>query len=242
LHDILNFTLTKKSDVRILTNTNFINHKDNLVYKVALFIQQEYKVNSGVEIYLEKNIPIAAGLGGGSSDAAQTILGLNKVWNLDLSEDEMDKIARSFGSDINFFLHGGIAIGEGRGEKTTPLETHFDIDNIVLVNPGFSIASGFAYSQVSDYENFDHNFAKIINERDLRFCVNALQPGVEQAYPQIRDIVSKMESMGAYKSVLSGSGATVFGLCPDRKSARNIADYYSEKKYWHYIAKTTKKE
>lgn len=224
-----------------MTNTNFINHKDNLVYKVALFIKQEYKVNSGVEIYLQKNIPIAGGLGGGSSDAAQTILGLNELWNLNLTDKEINRIARYFGSDINFFLYGGTAIGEGRGDKITSVE-HFDIDNIVLVNPGFSISSGFAYSQVSDYESYHCNYEKIVGERDLSFCINALQPGIERAYPQIGEVVKRMEELGAYKSLLSGSGATVIGLCPDKESTNKIAEHFSQKKYWHYIAKTTKKE
>jgi len=92
-------------------------------------------VNKGVEVVLNKNIPVSAGLGGGSSNGAQTILALQKLWNLQMSDVEINNIASEFGSDINFFLTGGCALGEGRGEKITPVDD-MNFNNILLVNPG----------------------------------------------------------------------------------------------------------
>jgi 4-diphosphocytidyl-2-C-methyl-D-erythritol kinase len=228
--------LTKNSAVRILVSTDFISIEENIIYKVAIFIKDKYKVEDGVDIKLEKNIPIAAGLGGGSSNAAFTISALSELWNLNLSDSEMHNIARNFGSDINFFLKGGCALGEGRGDKITPLE-HIDINNIFLVNPGFDISSKEAYHAVH-ISNENTQWQQLISTHDVSYCYNKLEEGICRKYPVIKFIMEHLKINGAKKAMLSGSGATIIGFCSDRKIADNFTKYYSKKKYWNCITKT----
>jgi len=237
LADIINFALTKKGTIKILSDKDFVSPKENLIYKVAIFIKERYNVKFGVKINLQKNIPIAAGLGGGSSNAASTIIALSKLWNLNLSKNEMHDIAGNFGSDINFFLEGGCALGEDRGEKITKLNS-IDIDDIILVNPGFEISSEEAYKAVQLDGNESTNWKKLIDNKDINYCYNKLQEGICKKYPLIQQIINELNKNGAENAILSGSGATIIGFCPDRETARKFSKYYSDKGYWNYVTKT----
>lgn len=239
LYDNLNFTLTKNDTVQILSQIDFVSVEKNLIYKVAVFIKNKYNVKDGVEIEMEKKIPIAAGLGGGSSDAASTIKALNLLWNLNLSDSDMHDIAALFGSDINFFLQGGTALGEGRGEQIKPVK-EIDIENIFLVNPGFEISSKEAYANIditSENENWEH----LIQTENTKYCFNKLEKGIKKIYPEIENITSYLKKNGATNAILSGSGATVIGFCPNRKIAEKFSQYYSRKKYWNCLTKTIKR-
>jgi len=236
LSDKISFTLTKKDNVSILTNKYFVSVKDNLIYKVALFIKNRYNVSSGALIELEKNIPIAAGLGGGSN-AAATIKALSQLWDLSLTLSEMHEIAANFGSDINFFLEGGCKLGLGRGEEIHDLAWQ-EIDNIFLVNPGFPVSSGEAYKAAKIIGENNKTWQHLLASSDLRYCYNALQKGVCDLYPTIAEIIDYLENNGAIKTILSGSGATIIAFCPDDKTASKFADFYNEKNYWNYITKT----
>ena len=222
-----------------MTNTDFVSVEKNLIYKVAIFIQKKYNVQYGAKIELQKNIPIAAGLGGGSSNAAHTILALNELWNLNLSELEMNFIAAEFGSDINFFLLGETALGEVRGERITKLD-NFEIENIFLVNPGFKISSKEAYEAV-ELSKPNHQWTKLLQEKNLKYCFNKLESGIRKLYPEIQNIMNFIYENGAVKTMLSGSGATIIGFCPDRATADKLSEYYTRKKYWNCITKTIKR-
>ena len=237
LFDEINFTLTKKDDVMILTNKDFVSVKDNLIYKVAIFIRDRYKVSSGVEVELKKNIPIAAGLGGGSSNAAITIKALSSLWNLNLDSEEMHEIASNFGSDINFFLEGGCQMGTGRGEQVSPLPP-IDFNNIFLVNPGFGISSKEAY-QLANYPKAPHTgWQELLEKPDPKLCFNALEKGISNKYPEIKEIISYLKNNGAQNAILSGSGATIIAFCPDEATAKGFSKFFSEKKHWNYVTKT----
>ena len=119
LYDVLNFTLTKNSTIKILANTDFVSLEKNLIYKVAIFIQKKYNVQYGATIDLHKHIPISAGLGGGSSNAATALLGLAGLWQL-RDKKKIMSIAKKLGSDVPFFLTGGCQLGIGRGERLYP--------------------------------------------------------------------------------------------------------------------------
>lgn len=237
LADIINFALTKKGTVKILSDIDFVSAKENLIYKVAVFIKDKYNVKFGVKIELQKNIPISAGMGGGSSNAASTIVALSKLWNLKLSKDEMHKIAENFGSDINFFLEGCCALGENRGEKIFHLK-HIELDNIFLVNPGFKISSKEAYEAVSINGHENDNWIKLIEDKNIQWCFNKLQNGVCKKYPEILKIINYLLENGAEQAMLSGSGATIIGFCSDRETAEKFSIYYSDMGYWNYITKT----
>ncbi|MDP8268786.1 MAG: 4-(cytidine 5'-diphospho)-2-C-methyl-D-erythritol kinase [Candidatus Tenebribacter davisii] len=237
LADIINFALTKKGTVKILSDIDFVSVDKNLIYKVAVFIKEKYNVKFGVEIELQKKIPIAAGMGGGSSNAASTIIALSKLWQLNLKKKEMHDIAETFGSDINFFLEGGCALGEDRGEKIHYLD-EIKLDNIFLVNPGIRISSKEAYEAVSLDDHENNNWTKLIKDNDIQLCYNKLQEGVCRKYPEILEIINYLEDNGAGKAMLSGSGATIIGFCPDRATAKKFSIYYSNRGYWNYITKT----
>lgn len=219
---------------------DFVSLKENLIYKVAFFIRDKYQVKSGVNIRLSKNIPIAGGLGGGSSNAAQTIIALNELWNLKLTKMEQHDLARQFGSDINFFLEGGTALGEGRGEIISPTQT-IELDNIFLVNPGFGISSREAYEAVNISGRENDDWKLLLETGKVEYCCNALESGVCRRYPEIQHILDYLREHGAAKAILSGSGATVVGFCPDRDIAENFAEYFRRKKYWNCITKTIKR-
>ncbi len=237
LSDTITFALTKKGTVKILSDIDFVSEKENLIYKVAIFIKEKYNVKFGVEIELQKNIPIAAGMGGGSSNAACTITALSELWDINLSKEEMHNIAEKFGSDINFFLEGGCALGENRGEKISYLK-QIGLDNIFLVNPGFRITSKEAYEAVSINTCKNDDWKKLLLHENLQFCYNKLQNGVCKIYPEIQKIISYLKENGAEQAMLSGSGATIIGFCPDGTVAENFSKYYSNIGYWNYITKT----
>ena len=237
LSDTINFTLTEKDKIQLLTSKDFVSVEENLIYKVAIFIKKKYKVSTGVRIELEKNIPIAAGLGGGSSNAAYTIMVLSDLWNLNLSKEEMHDIAEQFGSDINFFIEGGCKLGEGRGEKISPIPYIF-IDNIFLVNPGFGVSSQEAYNAVKLSSFPNSNWEELIKTADTSYCYNALEKGVCKLYPEIEEIINYLKANGAINTILSGSGATIIAFCPDAKIAKKFSTFYTKKNYWNYITKT----
>lgn len=236
LSDTLNFILTKNIGVKILTNKYFVSSENNLIYKVAIFIKKKYNVRDSVEISLQKNIPISAGLGGGSSNAAVTIKALSEIWDLKLSQAEKHEIAAEFGSDINFFLTGGCALGEGRGEIVKPLDD-IQMDNIFLVKPNFGISSSTAYGAVK-ISRENQNWQNLVKSSQTRYCFNKLQEGITELYPEIKMIIEFLEANGAEKAILSGSGSTVIGFCPERQTAEKFSKYYSSKGYWNFITKT----
>ena len=147
LHDKLKFFLTNKQEIKIMSNVEDLNSSNNLIYKIAIYLQNRFGVKKGVIVELEKHIPIAAGLGGGSSNAAATIVALSELWHINLEEETMHEIAAEFGSDINFFLKGGTALGRNRGEILEDCAQIY-LDNILLVNPNVQISSKTAYQAV----------------------------------------------------------------------------------------------
>ena len=239
LSDRLNFTLTKNRAIQILTNIDSLNNQKNLAFIVAKYIQRVYKVPYGVKIDIQKNIPVAAGLGGGSSDAAAVINALSEIWNLELKENDKNRIAAKFGSDINFFLKGGTALGEGRGEKIKSIEP-IEINNILLVKPAFEIRSSVAYKEVRDiHENND--WKKLVNLKDKKYVYNKLQEGIENKYQIIKDTLNKMLSFNAEKAILSGSGPTMIGFFDERVKMEVANEFFKKNDFWTKKTKTIKK-
>ncbi|MCL1826567.1 MAG: 4-(cytidine 5'-diphospho)-2-C-methyl-D-erythritol kinase, partial [Candidatus Cloacimonetes bacterium] len=233
LYDILKFSLTKNGDLKILSSLESLNNKDNLIYQVAIYIQAKYSVQYGVKIELNKNIPVAAGLGGGSSNAATTIKGLSRLWNLDLSIGEMQDIASRFGSDINFFLEGYTAIGTNRGEVIQPLDSDLFFDNILLVNPGYPIASREAYQSI-DPLHFDRMCdltpgEQLLAKQDAEFCFNRLEAGILAKYPDLQQTKELLHKIGAKKTLLSGSGPTMIAFFDDPKICQKAREYTEQR-------------
>ncbi|HPS40211.1 MAG TPA: 4-(cytidine 5'-diphospho)-2-C-methyl-D-erythritol kinase, partial [Candidatus Cloacimonadota bacterium] len=207
LCDSIKYVLTKKADIKLWSNMEEMESQSNLIYKVASFLQRTYRPDAGVEIFLEKNIPLAAGLGGGSSNAAVTLRTLNRLWELNLDMLTLDNIAAGFGSDINFFLRGGTALGSGRGEVITSLPDA-GIGNILLVNPGLRISAGEAYGLVKEYGAGSEPGASC-----APFCwFNRLEAGIRMKYPIIDRLIIDLEEFGAKPALMSGSGSTCIGV------------------------------
>ena len=232
--------MTENKDIRILSNKDFLCNEKNLIYQVAFFLQKKHNVEKGVEITLEKKIPIAAGLGGGSSNAAHTILALLKLWDLQIPDVEINNIASGFGSDIIFFLTGGCALGEGRGEQITPVND-LNFSNILLVNPGFAISSKEAYEIVEIPEKENPDWKQFLKTKNKTLCFNSLEKNICRKYPEIQKIITHLKNNGVENAVLSGSGATVIGFFKDYKTAKINSDYYTKKKYWNTITKTKRR-
>ncbi len=239
LHDTLIFTLTKKRDVEILTNVKSLQNRQNLICRIAFFIQETYNVESGAVVQLEKRIPVAAGLGGGSSNAAATILALSELWSLNLTHKEMHEIAAKFGSDINFFLVGGTALGTGRGEVIEPMPDREE-ETILLVNPRFDVSSAEAYKLYAR-KGIVKDRSLVIAEmkeglREHR-CFNALEAGIRETYPEIDSILNRMNEAGV-PSMLSGSGPTCIGFCKSSDKAGLLASSFEKDGFWTCLTKT----
>ncbi|MBM4141443.1 MAG: 4-(cytidine 5'-diphospho)-2-C-methyl-D-erythritol kinase [Nitrospira sp.] len=226
--------------------------KDNLVYKAASLLKHYTSCRKGIKITLKKSIPIGAGLGGGSSDAAYTLSGLNMLWGLGLNNRDLSSIGAEIGSDVPFFLNSSVAIVEGRGEKVSPLKIDSSID-ILLVKPFVSISSAWAY------ESFDklrmHGelvepltkktvdiklFCQAIEKKDFAsldtMLNNDLERGVREKYPIVDKVKKSMLENGAVISAMSGSGPTVFGIFESKDTAKKAAK--AMKPYWCKLVET----
>jgi 4-diphosphocytidyl-2-C-methyl-D-erythritol kinase len=219
LYDELSFELAKNM-VSLECSDKFLSaYETNIVYKAAMAVKKHYSVDKGVKIYLKKEIPIGAGLGGGSSDAASTLKALVKLWNIKTTKDELEQIAVKLGADVPFFLTGGTALCEGIGETVTPLKSIGEL-NIVLVNPGFGIPTACVYKKIKFPLT---NQAKINTVRGLIFnnsfnrkeffenCFNRLEEFVLPDYPEILKIKKVLNEL-CCASLMSGSGTAVFGI------------------------------
>ena len=193
---------------------------DNLVYRAADRLRWETGYDRGVRIEMEKRIPIGAGLGGGSSDAAATLRGLCRLWDVDIASEKLHPIAASLGSDVPFFLRSGTAVASGRGEILYYVSAPEPI-SYVLVYPGFQISSGWAYRNLKmpltfggKYINFVSSMRDtgVLSKAFYRSVENDFSRLVEEHHPAVRDIRERLMGLGAFKASLSGSGSTVYGI------------------------------
>ncbi|WP_216831192.1 4-(cytidine 5'-diphospho)-2-C-methyl-D-erythritol kinase [Alkalihalobacterium elongatum] len=194
------------------------NDERNLAYQAAKILKERYHINKGVSIYITKRIPVAAGLAGGSSDAAATLRGLNELWQLNLSLDDLAAIGTQIGSDVAFCVYGGTALATGRGEiiKRIPSPPPCWV---VLAKPPIGVSTAEVYGKLK-VDQITHPdtqaMLKAIEEKDFRgICSqlhNVLEDVTFKAYPEVKHIKAQMERFGADGVLMSGSGPTVFGL------------------------------
>ena len=208
----------------------------NLVYRAADRLRWEIGCDRGVRIEMEKRIPIGAGLGGGSSDAAATLRGLCRLWNVDIASEKLHPIAASLGSDVPFFLRSGTAVASGRGETLYYVSAPEPIF-YVLVYPGFQISSGWAYRNLKmpltfgeKYINFIASIRDtgVLSKAFYRFIENDFSRLVEKHHPAVRDIRERLMALGAFKASLSGSGSTVYGIFERMEEASAAAEQMRE--------------
>lgn len=233
-------TLEKSSNNITIScnNSNIPVNKDNICYKVAKSMMEKYNLEGGIKILINKNIPIAAGLAGGSTDAAGVIKGINKLYNLNLSIDVMKQIGLSVGADVPFCISMGTALAEGVGEIITRLNPVKAW--CVLAKPDISVSTGAVFGNLKINEIIKHPDTELlieyINNNDLENLsenmVNVLETVTIKKYPIILEIKNIMMEFNALGSLMSGSGPTVFGLFDDRSAAEKcyhrLRDYLKE--------------
>lgn len=214
-------------------------NEENLVFRVAKYLKESFAVNTGAKICLQKNIPLAAGLAGGSSNAASTLHGLNLLWDLRLTTAELISIGQKFGSDIPFCIVGGTALAEGRGEQLTILPKLPRLW-LVLVKPDLEVSTKEIYTQWQvlgqKQENKSQAMIQAIEEGNfvsiIAYLSNHLEYITNRLYPQIQDIKQKLVGLGAVKAIMSGSGPTVYGVMAGEKEALRVQEklmkYYQQ--------------
>ncbi|PLT32642.1 4-(cytidine 5'-diphospho)-2-C-methyl-D-erythritol kinase [Bacillus sp. V5-8f] len=219
LADRIELTENRDGDIRIISHNRFVpDDNRNLAYQAALLLKERFSINKGVSIAIEKNIPVAAGLAGGSSDAAATLRGLNRLWDLGLSLDELAVIGAEIGSDVSFCVYGGTALAKGRGEKITHLPAPPKCW-VILAKPTIGVSTADVYKRLR-LENAGHpdvlEMLSAIKDHDYnqlcRNVGNILEEVTLPLYPEVANIKDQMKTFGADAVLMSGSGPTVFGL------------------------------
>ena len=218
------------------SNVNWlINDKSNLCITAYEAMKKIFDIN-GINIDLTKNIPRGSGLGGGSSNAASVLKGIRQLYDLNISDNELENIASKIGADVPFFIRGSIQLGEGIGDRLTPLKINIKGKYLIII-PEVIINTFWAYSQFK--KNLDSSLSSInfpglsigktISLDMLKLFENDFESIVVPTYPEIGKIKEKLHALGARYASLSGSGSTVFGIFNDDVSLNNAFSYFSPK-------------
>ncbi len=207
----------------------------NLCVRAANLLRDLTGIHTGVEISLTKRIPIGAGLGGGSSDAAAVLRGLTKIWSLDITRDELQTVSATLGSDVPFFFSDKTAFATGRGEALQPFDLRVPYA-ILVVTPPIPVSTGWAYSNLHIATGVKRpNIRKILEEKMSdpaalqRGIVNDFEEVVFAHHPEVARIKSSLLKEGAVFSLMSGSGSSVFGFFHDPAAATEASRRLSEK-------------
>ncbi|WP_461201936.1 4-(cytidine 5'-diphospho)-2-C-methyl-D-erythritol kinase [Anoxybacillus sp. TBDG-1] len=219
LADRVELTDLYSDKIQVISHNRFVpDDERNLAYQAAKLLKEKLDVRRGVAISITKHIPVAAGLAGGSSDAAATLRGLNKLWGLGLSLDELAEIGAEIGSDVPFCVYGGTAVARGRGEKIEHIPAP-PTCWVILAKPtiGVSTADVYRNLQLQSVHHPDvDGMVEAIKEKNYeRICAlagNVLESVTLNMHPEVAQIKEQMKRFGADVSLMSGSGPTVFGL------------------------------
>lgn len=235
IHDTLRLEKTKEGIALFTDSSEMPYDENNLAYKAAHVMKERYGIADGVAIHLQKRIPVAAGMAGGSTDAAAVLKGMNILFSLGLSRQELCDVGVRLGADVPYCIIGGTALAEGIGEKLTVLPDVPDC-YILTAKPPFSVSTKYVYdnlrlTEIEHHPDID-GMVDAIRERSLSGIVsrmeNVLESVTEKKYPVITRIKSLMKEDGAEKALMSGSGPTVFGIYGSREDAEKAAENLSE--------------
>ncbi|MBI5212171.1 MAG: 4-(cytidine 5'-diphospho)-2-C-methyl-D-erythritol kinase [Nitrospirae bacterium] len=256
LYDMLTF---EPSDTIELVSDMDLPDNQNLVYKAAVKLRSHAGTEMGARITLKKEIPSGAGLGGGSSDAAYTLIGLNKLWGIGLDAGELKDIGSGLGADVPFFFDCPIALAEGKGEILTPLSISVPY-TLLVVKPSISVSTAWAYEKIGErligQVAGQKGPSELTKTRDkinnIKLIYDALKEGdtsflkakvhndfeavVKRKYPVIGFVKEELLNAGALLSIISGSGSAVFGLFEDRDKAVNVSSRFSS--HWNRVVET----
>lgn len=228
LYDKLEIKKSDEKGIHVTTNISFLpTNENNLVYKAAKLLMEEFGIEEGVSIHLYKYIPVAAGMAGGSSDAAAVLHGMNKLFNLKLSKRELMERGVKLGADVPYCIMRGTALAEGIGEKLTKLPPAPECF-VVIAKPGISVSTKFVYENLHaneltyhpDIDGMIEEIKKGSLEGIARKMGNVLETVTIKEYPVIEKIKNTMKENGAVNAMMSGSGPTVFGLFQTEEEAK----------------------
>ena len=228
LYDIINITENDIDEININSNSLDIPlNKNNIVYKAAEVLKERFNIKSGLNIFIQKNIPVAAGMAGGSCNAAAVLVGLNKLWNLKLSEKQLQEIGLTLGADVPFCISGNAALAQGIGEELTYIKGLPKDTSILICKPNLFVSTKDVY-QGLDLDNIKDRpdnklLIKCLEEGNIKLLsenmVNVLESVTSKMHEEILDIEKIMLDNNALGSMMSGSGPTVFGLFEKEEDA-----------------------
>ena len=228
LYDRIELVKKKNSGIEVKTNLYYLpTNQDNLVYKAANLLIEEFQIKEGIQIHLKKYIPVSAGMAGGSSDAAAVLFGMNRMFHLGLSLEELMKRGIKLGADVPYCIMRGTALSEGIGEKLTSLPS-VPSCKVLIAKPAISVSTRFVYENLKLQELNSHpdidGIIENIKKKNITGTAERLENVLETvtipAYPVIEDIKNVMKEQGALNALMSGSGPTVFGLFIEEKQAQ----------------------
>lgn len=250
LYDKLKITEIEENSILIKSNSLDIPlNEDNIMYKAVNLLKNQFNIEKGIEISIEKNIPVAAGMAGGSSNAAAVLVGLNKLWNLGLSENELKDIGLKLGADVPFCITGGSTLAEGIGEKLTNIKGLPEDLNILVCKPNIFVSTKEVYQSLNmdkvKRRPKNKELIDALQKEDVKFIsenmVNVLEEVTSLKYSeigQIEDIMIKNKALG---SMMSGSGPTVFGLFDNKDCAIKAKKDLQAKYNQVYLVKSSNK-
>lgn len=227
LYDQLTMKKIREDEILLSSNVGTLpNNEQNLVYKAIRLMKTEYNITMGVKADLEKRIPVAAGMAGGSTDCAAALIGVNRLFELGLSLERLMELGAKLGADVPYCIMGGTALAEGIGEILTPLKP-IPQCYILIAKPGISVSTRFVYENLEVDKLVYHpdidGMMERIERGDLTGVTdrlsNVLETVTEKKYPIITKIKNAMKEAGAMNSLMSGSGPTVFGIYADKETA-----------------------
>ncbi len=235
LFDVLTFQKNDTKDIIINSNIEITsNLEDNIVYKAAKLLKTKFSIDQGVTINIEKKIPIAGGLAGGSADAAATFRGLNKFWKLKLSLDEMAKLGLDLGADIPFCIYNKLCVARGKGEELLFLENRLKMP-ILLIYPNIKMSTKEVFSKIKTEQIKERKIndmtSAIYNsncELMIRELHNSLESIAFEMEPEIEKIKAEMIDLGLDGVLMSGSGSTVFGVSKDKTKLQYVYKIMNE--------------
>ncbi len=236
LYDRVGITVESQPGIRITSNLSFLpTNENNIVYKAAAMLMEEYAIERGVAISLEKHIPVAAGMAGGSTDAAAALYGMNRLFSLGLGKKKLMELGLRLGADVPYCIMRGTALSEGIGEVLTPLPAMPDCW-ILIAKPPVSVSTKFVYENLHLEKLHRHpdidGIVKAIKDKDLEgMCQrleNVLETVTAKKHPQINAIKQFMAEHGAISALMSGSGPTVFGIFSDERETRSASEALRE--------------
>lgn len=228
LYDRLDIKRTKESGIQIQTNLSFLPvNENNLIYKAAKLLMDEFSITDGVSVKLDKRIPVAAGMAGGSTDAAAMLIGVNRLFSLGLTKRELMGRGVQIGADVPYCIMRGTALAEGIGEELSPLPPMVKCP-VLIAKPSISVSTKFVYQNLKLDDTTIHpdidrliDDIKAKNLHDIAAHMgNVLETVTIPNYPVIDEIKKHMLSNGAVGAMMSGSGPTVFGLFDDEDTAK----------------------